>query len=463
MFVKAIIYTLAFATLTSVTYGQQSSSIYQPEQYGQKVRPRDVAKPIVISDKALEIESVKSGYGRRIRLMENSMLIVRLEETIGSNADRPYSTVATAIVMYSVRDYLGQELIPRFSTVLLEYSAIPGKRFHRNRGELTLSIRPVQVPFEGEKLSNCSDCADFETGVWEFKFSHTLESVTSSHSGKTLEGKGESRLIASRFSSQDFNSPDIGLIGNGAASALISIPGGAIIHGLGMIGAGAFKFALGKSNLTLPEGTTIRFNLANTVMARNITAIAMAENGILPVKRDVDNAPSSHDDSSAKQNYSVAAVNQDLVDIPKKLTPAAMPQPVRSSDNPGRAVPYLSGVVVVVGMDASVDGSPQQPIPAGTQADFLVRYRKTGPFAPVAMANGDQSGTFRFTDVPCGCEFKVVARQLDVPGAARKELPLKVDRPLNYPKNKPLPCKGFVNLGRYSLRLASENGLISRR
>lgn len=197
------------------------------------------------------------------------MLILRLNERIssGGNSDGLQWNITTADVTTSVIDASGRDLIPAGHRVLVRYRAVSGKSFHRRAGELYISLEPILVEFVGADISDCPECEDLRPGVWEVVLPGMIYAANNSYNGKATYAGDEGQLKARR-SWGDAQASDNGMVANGTYTATASIPGGTFIYGIGTAGMGLIKFIFGKSNITLPEHTTLTFRLVGEARVR---------------------------------------------------------------------------------------------------------------------------------------------------------------------------------------------------
>jgi hypothetical protein len=390
---------------------------------------------------------------QKIRLKDSQRFMVRLSDPISSKASQPFTTETTGTIISPIYDYLGKIVVPADKQVNLEYSVTPSKSFRRKRGEITLSIKPITHEFSGEGNSNCSDCADLEPGTYDIRFTLTLESI-SDISGKTLiakkgeyvTGSGDS-LYGSGSASQS-----IPLIREGGQTLAYVSPLGILAYGVITAGAGFVTLIAGKSDLTLNAQSQIRFNLDPIAVAKRLSPPNIIKMDSERLDKDDPSSMTSREHNNGKSESHKGQANI------AKSDAAANPNYVRL----GLKVPHFTEVTVIAGMDISLDGKTSQPIPQGRQAALHIcrsgLCSSPKDFTRVSTSLADEAGVFTFKNVPCGCKFKVIVDDLYIPGAAPRRLPLlDPGRPVNYPKEMPLPCLEVVGIGRYFVRILPEN------
>jgi hypothetical protein len=200
--------------------------------------------------------------------LRSTHLILKLTESISSsnNKNQRFRNSATAIVVTSIYDDSGQILLPKGYEIEITYNVIPGKRLQQQVGEISLSIRPVIVEFENGGDPNSVSCIGVFPGVWELDIPSSVTSATNSRSGRTIIAGAEGELKDRKFNTR--NSESANGTANSFSSFLVSIPGGAIIYGIGSAISGGFKFLFGQNNTTLPAGTSLQLRLDRNLIAR---------------------------------------------------------------------------------------------------------------------------------------------------------------------------------------------------
>jgi hypothetical protein len=193
--------------------------------------------------------------------LESSDLVLKLADSISSaSASGPVSSFIYAQLVDPVYDASRRAVIPSGKLLKLRYTVIPGKSFHRQRGELLFHVEPVEIEFAGR-----TDPNGWTIGIWEIRLYGTLHAATVKGSGIPIPtDTAEGQIVARRSTAPSTQGPPT--LGT-ALGGIAVLPGGLLIYGLTSAGESVGRLVFSKKEVYLPEGSTLHFRLSNTAEA----------------------------------------------------------------------------------------------------------------------------------------------------------------------------------------------------